>query len=598
MVIRAEDKIMRDFLGYYRKKLQNLDENERILRDLHLRDIALGKKQGPFTGFPSLDKVHLAFYKKEHIKKTLPYMSAAQYLKEQNQNNLDLIAVDCKEGLITYRELFEMIDKTTLSLHKMGVKKERLLVGMLPADTPHEIYLLYGACQAGSAVSFIVQKTPNDTICKTINELPTEYFFVSNDDFSIEMEKQIYINTNVKNIINVSKNPLPHKDKRTISWQEFIEIGIDYQMPKINRSPYDLLFMAKTGGSTGDPKNVMINDNGFNIMVHQLLNSELNYNVGDRWLRLWPLFSASAAISSSHLALCAGMINVLRSMPEPQEFAKLFMEEKPNHLCLVPALIDLLIYSGIKKEDIKEFVKTAGVGGESITPQFEERAEKFLPGYLGYGYGCTENSSSAVLRMNKETAIKGKIGIPYVKTIVSVFDSETLEEKRYNEEGEICIQSYTLMIGYYHDEQLTNEVLKKHGDGSTWIHTGDLGIIDEKGFLTITGRIKRFIFVYTGEKIYPVQLEGIISKVAGVIKVSVIQGPDKNHEEYYVPVACVVIDKKYNSEWVRKSIKSACEELLPDYAWPQEIVIKDDFPYLASGKPDIKAMEREIEERL
>ncbi|MDE6750663.1 MAG: acyl--CoA ligase [Lachnospiraceae bacterium] len=589
---------MRDILIEYRKKLQNLDEKECILRDLYLREIALGKIQGPLTGFPSIDKVHLAFFKQQHIDKPLPYMTATEYLREQNKNNLSLIAIDCKEGLISYGELFNAIDKTTLSLHNMGVKKGNLIVGMFPADTPHEVYLLYGACQAGSAVSFIVQKTPNDTICKAINDFPTKYYFVSNDDFSLDMEEYIYKNTNIKNIINVSQNPLPHKNRRTISWQKFIEIGFNYQMPKINRSPYDLLLMAKTGGSTGEPKNVMINENGFNIMVHQLLNSELNYNVGDKWLRVWPLFSASAAISSSHLALCAGMINVLRVMPEPQEFAKMFMKEKPNHLCLVTALIDLLIYSGIKREDIQDFVKTAGVGGESITPQFEERAEKFLPDYLGYGYGCMENSSSAVLRMNKGTTIKGKIGILYVKTIVSVFDSESFEEKSYNEEGEICIQSYTQMIGYYHDEQLTHEVLRKHDDGSVWIHTGDLGIIDKKGFITVTGRIKRIISVYSGEKVYPVQLEGIISKVLGVIKVSVIKAPDKDHEEYYVPVACVVIDKKYNIRQVSENIISACEEALPDYAWPQEIIIKDDFPYLASGKPELKAMEREIEEKL
>lgn len=589
---------MRDTLIDYRKKLQNLDERERILRDLYLRDLALGKVQGPLTGFPSLDKVHLAFFKKEHIERPLPYMTATEYLKKQNENNLDLIAIDCKEGLISYGKLFETIDKTTMSLHKMGVKKGNLIVGMLPADTPHELYLLYGACQAGSAVSFMVQKTPNDTICKNINELPTEYFFISNDDFSIKMEEDIYRNTNIKNIINISQNPLAHKDKRTISWQEFIKIGEDYQMSQINRSPYDLLFMAKTGGSTGEPKNVMINDNGFNIMVHQLLNSELNYHVGDKWLRVWSLFSASAAISSSHLALCAGMINVLRKMPAPRDFARMFMEEKPNHLCLVPALIDLLIYSGIKKEDIKDFVKTAGVGGESITPQFEERAEKFLPDYLGYGYGCTENSSSAVLRMNKETAVRGKNGIPYVKTIVSAFDLETLEEKGYNQEGEICIQSYTPMLGYYRDKKLTNEVLKKHNDDSVWIHTGDLGIVDEKGFVTITGRIKRVISVYTGEKIYPVQLENIISKVTGVIKVSVIQAPDKSHKGYYVPFACIVVDKAYNSAQIVENIKSTCAEVLPDYAQPQGIVIKEDFPYLASGKPDLKAMERDIQDEL
>lgn len=585
-------KVMQDALLDYRRKIQNMSEREGILRDLYLRNVALGKIQGPSTGFPSLDKVHLAFFKEEYIKAPIPFMTAAEYLKKQNKNNLDSIAIDCKEGIITYRELFDHIDQTTASLHKMGVVKGKIIVGMLPADIPHEVYLLYGACQAGSAVSFMIPEAPYGEICKTINDLSADYFFVSNDSFSSDMEECIYENTNIRNIINVCIVPCSHKDKRTMTWREFIEAGKDYQMPQITRSPNDLLFMAKTGGSTGEPKNVMINDNGFNIIVHQLLNSELQYHTGDKWLRLWSLFSASAAISSSHLALCAGMINVLRAMPAPDKFAVMIMEERPNHLCLVSALMDLLIYSGIKKEDIKDFVKTAGIGGESITLQFEERAEKFLPDYLGYGYGCTENSSSAVFRMNKETAIKGKIGIPYVKTIVSAFEPETMEEKRFNEEGEICINSYTQMMGYYHDEQLTREVLRKHSDGSIWIHTGDLGFIDEKGFVIITGRIKRFISVYTGEKVYPTQLENVISKVPGILKVVIVQAPDKEHDEYYVPAACIVADEKYRPERIKENIRAVCEKQLPQYAQPRDIVIVKDFPYLASGKPNLKKIEQ------
>ncbi len=588
------ENIKREQLIEYRKKLQNMSDEEKTKHDLYLRDLALGKIEGPTTGFPSLDKKHLAFFKEEHITSPLPHMTATEYLKEKNKNNLDKIAMDCTEGLITYNDFFTTIDKTACSLHKIGIRKGKCLVGMLPSDLPYENYLLYGACSSGSAVSFIVQGTPLKTLAKMINDLPTDYFFVSNDDFNLEMEEYLYQNTNIKNIINVSKE-FTHKDNRTISWQEFIKIGKNYQMPEINRKPEDLLFMAKTGGTTGEPKNVMINDNGFNIMVHQLLNSELDYSAGDKWLRVWSLFSASAAISSSHLALCAGMNNILRKMPSPQDFASLIMKEKPNHLCLVSALIDLLIYSGITKEDIKTFIKTAGIGGEKITPQFEERASNFLPDYLGYGYGCTENSSSAVLRMNKETAIPGKIGIPYVKTIIGAFDKDTLEEKGYNEEGEICIQSYTPMIGYYNAPEATKEVIKTHPDGSIWIHTGDLGKIDEQGFLTITGRIKEFISVFSGDKAYPTTIEAVISKVPGVIKVSVVKAPDINHEEYFVPSAVIVVDKNFNKEEIRENIKSACKVHLPKYSFPQDIIIKEDLPYLASGKPNRKGMERDIE---
>ena len=244
------------------------------------------------------------------------------------------------------------------------------------------------------------------------------------------------------------------------------------------------------------------------------------------------------------------------------------------------------------------FIKSAGCGGLSITGTFEERVKNFfkrfdLPLFLGYGWGCTENSSSAAMRMNEATTKIGTVGIPLVNTVVSVFDPETLAELPYGEEGELCIQSYTAMTGYYNDPKLTQTVLKLHKDGKIWIHTGDLGTVDKDGFVTIHGRMTRTFFVFSNSdsKIYPTTMENAIAEIHGVEEVAVVGIPDHEHEGFSLPICFVVKDENYTNESVKNDIEILCRDLFPDYAQPREICIKEYFPLTKVGKVDYRTLE-------
>ena len=445
-------------LPEYREQLQYLDDEENVLLDLYLRRVALGEIQEDITGYPSLDKIWLKYYQEEYIRADIPYMTIIEYLKESNKNNMKQIAINPLEnkGILTYEELFQMIDKVASSLDSLEIYKGDVIMGILPSVTAHEVYLLYAADIVGAAVNFMPEGTVVSDICHQINQFNVDYLFITDNSLGVEMEEELYSKTQLKAIIVVGTKNEKHRKQNTITWQKFMDLGTGRKVPEINRNPEDLLFIAKTGGTTGEPKNVLLNDNCFNIMVHQYLHSDLNYNTGDKWLRLWSLFSASAAISSSHLALCAGMENILRAFPDSKDFDKLIIKEKPNHLMLIPVLLDWLEKSELLFSEDLSFIKSIGIGGVSITEEFERRIERFLvkhniPIYLGYGWGCTENSSSASMRMNSETTIIGCIGVPLVKTVVGVFNPDNNSELGYDQEGEMCIRSLTPMIGYYND---------------------------------------------------------------------------------------------------------------------------------------------------
>lgn len=554
------------------------------------------QEERKLTGYPSIDKPWLKYYTKEQIEAPLPHMTAYEYLQKKNKDHLELDAIDSDFGNFTYKKLFEMIERTALSLYKFGVQKGEIALCMLPV-MPHESFIFYAVDKVGAAMSQLPPQSTIDEICNTITKFDAKVFFVFDAFITAETEQSIYQNTNLNYIIQIGFAPSKIRDKRTISWDEFLEIGANTMLPKIERKPEDLLFIAGTGGTTGAPKNVMLNDNCFNIIVHQYVNSELNYNAGDRWLRLWPIFSATAAVSNHHLPLCVGTNNLIRQFPlNICDFDKMILKDRPNHIVMIPQLLDVLEKSKLLADEDLGFIKTAGCGGLSITAQFENRVQKFfekhnINTFLGYGWGCTENTSSAAMRSNFKTTRIGAIGVPLVQTIVSVFAPGTSEEKRYSEEGELCINSKTLMMGYYEDEDLTKGAIKVHADGSLWLHTGDLGTISEDGFVTVSGRMTRVIFVFPTAKIYPQAIENKLSKVLGVREVAVCETPDLEHDGFFLPVCFIVADKGYDLENIKDRVNQLCTEELPEYSRPREVFFKEYFPLTKVGKVDYRALE-------
>lgn len=555
------------------------------------------------TGYPSIDKPWLKYYKQEYIDAPLPNMTAYEYLKTMNAERLDYQAINSEFGNYTYRQLFAATDATAASLWSMGIQKGKNVLSMFPV-LPHESFLFYGIDAVGAALCQIAPQYTATEVCSFANRIDADLFFVFDYILTPEMEQMVYQTTKVRNIIAVNFMPMQNRDQRTLSWDAFLARGRNVTVPQIDRDPTDLLFLASTGGSTGEPKSVMLNDNCFNIAVHQLLHSDLPYDGGDRWIRLWPLFSATAAVANNHLPLCAGMNMLIQSFPEnTSEFDQIIVNTKPHHMMLIPQLLDALENSLLIKDEDFGYVKSVGCGGLGITKQFEDRVAAFfekhnMSCFLGYGWGCTESSAVAAHRYNRQTTVVGTVGVPLVKTVVSVFDPENGTELRYEEEGELCIRSHTLMMGYYNDPEMTRQVLRKHSDGSVWLHTGDLGTVSADGIVTVKGRMTRMIFVFPTAKIYPQALESAVSKVSGVQEVVFCEIADKDHEGFFLPVCFIIPDGTCTDDVLIKNVKQYCEDAFPDFSRPKHIFIRDHLPLTRVGKPDIRALEKEAAEAM
>ena len=196
-----------------------------------------------------------------------------------------------------------------------------------------------------------------------------------------------------------------------------------------------------------------------------------------------------------------------------------------------------------------------------------ERFLEIMPIFASYGVGCGIHMPLSV-------------GIPLLATTVGIFDTKTGEELGYGEQGEICMTGRNMMLGYYNNEE-TEHVMRRHEDGTVWVHSGDIGYIDEDGFVFIKGRIKQIIIKFDGHKVFPVTLEAVIAKHEAVSGCAVIGIRDPDHAQGEVPLGIVMLkdglDKTVDKGALRLELLEMCDRLCEERGRPADIVFTSEL---------------------
>lgn len=229
----------------------------------------------------------------------------------------------------------------------------------------------------------------------------------------------------------------------------------------------------------------------------------------------------------------------------------------------------------------------------------EKESNKFLKEHncsskITKGYGMTEVTGGVAGTVDANNEI-GSVGIPFVQTNISIFEPETETELGYGQDGEICISGPNTMLGYYNNEQATNQVLKIHSDGRIWVHTGDIGHITQNGNIYVVDRLKRMIIRFDGFKIFPSIIENVLCTHYAVETCKVVSIPDINHSQGKLPKAHVVLKPEFkeNSQKIMFELKKLCSEQLPEYVQPVDYKFRDKLPLTPVGKIDYLALESE-----
>ena len=563
------------------------------------------------TGYPSIDKPWVKYYSEDVIKVTMPECSIYEYLWESNKEHLEEFALNYFDRKITYGELFEEIDKAAKAFSALGVK-EGDIVTFAALSCPETVFSLYALNKIGAIPNMVNVLSSAEDFKRYINEVDSKVFVCWNVFYNTATEKlsetsaksvvviepSNYLPSIKKMLFKLRKSPKINYSSTVLNWNDFIKQGDPIQLTDVCVSADSTCVIAHTGGTTGEPKGVLLSNKAINAVALQFDKASEHYRQ-EVYMDLIVPFVIYGIGVNLHMPLCLGMTVVLIPFFKPEEVPGFFLHYKPNLVISIPSYWSPLLTSKKAQKADFSFLRIAGAGGDGLTVELQHQLDKFLSSHgskalIHNGYGMTEVCASAICAWDYAVR-EGSIGIPMPYNNVKIVEPETDKELGYGEIGEVCIASPSVMLGYYKNEEATNDLIRMHSDNSKWVHSGDLGYIDEDGFVFLTGRIRRIILTSYTEipsKIFPDQIEKVILKHPAVFQCCVVSDP---HPKYkFVTKAHIVLKDGFsNQDEVKTQIEELCKNNLPDYSIPFSYCFRNELPLTAVGKVDWRKLEEE-----
>ena len=563
--------------------------------------------------YASAAKPWLKYYDQKFIDQTVPDCSAFEYVCHQNKNHLPETAIDYYGHRITYADLIVNVKKTAAAFRAIGMKKGDIAT-VVSVMTPEVIYAFYAADMIGATLNLVDPRYSAEGIREYIEEVDSHLLICLN--VAYERCHQAAKHTHVERVLVISPadslplhlavgykltNPDKNRYKSNVlHWKDFIAAG---QNQSTNAEPYDpqhTCVVVHTGGTTGSPKGVMLTDKDFNSIAQQFGAYEKLFRRGQKLMNIMPPFIAYGYACGVHLPLVLGLTVVIIPNLDPAKLGLLIWKHKPEHLFGVPAHYQQMAASPLLKNKDLSFIRNYAAGGDAITVGAEQTVDAFLKEHgaefpLAKGYGMTEVSSAATAAAGTVNKI-GSVGIPLVNTVVSVFEPGTENELPIGERGEICISGPAVMKGYYNKPNETAILLHRHADGKLWAHTGDIGYMDEDGFVFLNSRIKRLIIRHDGFKVFPSMIENVISRHPAVQQCSVVGCTDRDHVQGRLPFVYVVLEPEADKKkrQIQRELRQLCREELPEYVQPVGYKFISEMPFTPIGKVDYRKLEEDV----
>jgi len=350
-----------------------------------------------------------------------------------------------------------------------------------------------------------------------------------------------------------------------------------------------------SGGTSGISKGILLTNLNFNALAMQTEAAGDCVVPGHKMLAVMPIFHGFGLGVCIHTAFVAGGTALLIPQFSLGAYVKILKKQKPHYIAGVPTLYEAMLrHSDIRKIDMSQ-MEGIFSGGDSLSIELKRKVDALLKEcgsteQVREGYGLTECVTASCLTprtFHKE----GSIGIPYPDMYYKIIKQGTREEAEYGDEGEIAISGPTIMRGYDNNEEETEKTLQTHEDGRVWLHTGDLGTMDEDGFVYFRQRLKRMI-VSSGYSIYPTQLENAIESHEDVLISCVIGVPD-DYRMQRIKAFITLRDNKEATDGIKASILEHCKKTIAKYAMPSEFEYRKELPRTLVGKVAYLELEKE-----
>ena len=524
----------------------------------------------------------------------------------------DQVAFDFMGKSTTYKKMMQEIETCAKALRTIGIRAGDKVTIALP-NCPQAVYLFYAVNLVGGIANMIHPLSAEKEIEFYLNESES-VTAITLDQFYHKFER-VRQNTKLVNLVIASIKDALSKpiragymltegrkiekiptDAPVIRWNDFMRLSkhcfYDYEVKRKGSDPAVILY---SGGTTGTTKGIVLTNRNFNALGQQVIAANRMFRPGDKMLAAMPLFHGFGLGVCIHTMLSQGGRCILVPRFTPDSYAKLIVKNRCNFIAGVPTLYEALLRLPSMKDADLSCLKGVFSGGDSLSIELKKKFDRFLAEHkaniqVREGYGTTETVTACCLTPT-HMAKEGSIGLPFPDTYIKIVEPGTDRELPYGEEGEILLAGPTVMLEYMNHSAETAQTLQTHSDGLTWVYTGDLGTMDEQGFVYFRGRAKRMI-ISSGYNIYPGQLENILDAHEWVQMSCVIGVPDDLKMQKVKAFVKLVPNVKPD-DTTRQVLLDYCRKHIAKYAMPYDIQFKADMPKTLVGKVAYRKLEEE-----
>lgn len=511
-------------------------------------------------------------------------MTIAGQLERTAARHPDNLALVDDSRRMTWSEVRAEARRLGRSLMAAGIERGDHMAVWLPNQIEWVLCWL-GAAYAGAVIVPVNTRYKTEEAGYILRQSDSRLLFMRHGFLGIEfapMLAKLAPGTpggscpDLRMVVTVDGQPLDG----TIALDEFLasgdtipETALDERAASV--SPDDPTIIVYTSGTTGRPKGAV---HSHNVLRHECSVCEwLDIDPDSRILGHMPLFHVAGSLSAVLPAVIAGCALVLMDHWDSTRALELIEREGITSFSGIPThFIDVLNHPDLARHDVST-LRSGWIGGASNPREVMEGAmDRLGIRRLMPVYGMTETTSVTTYPRPedpREVVLTGR-GVPiadFELKVVDVSDGRTLGP---GEDGEVCVRGHLVMQGYYRNPEATRAVIDEDG----WFHTGDLGNLDENGYLAITGR-KSDMFIVGGANAYPAEIEAVLASHPDVVQAYVVGAPDPRLGE----VGCAFVQTR-NPGLQADAIRAFVRERLANFKVPRHVIFVEEWPMTATGK--------------
>ncbi len=522
-------------------------------------------------------------------------------------------ALEFMGSYTTYTMLIKKIEQAAMAFYAAGIRKNDVVTICTP-NIPQAVVSIYALNRIGAIASVVHPLSSQKNITYYLDYtdskmiLTLDNFYEKVRDAVAEAKRDTRI---LVARIQEELNPVlaagytlktgkkylkfPEKGKGTV-WNDFVKYSRRVTLPSVEYDKEKTAIILYSGGTSGTPKGIRLSDFGFNALGMQLAEkSGCNLTYGCTFLSVMPIFHGFGLGIGIHTILENGAMCILIPQFTKETYAQTVLKKKPNFIAGVPTLYEALLHVDAFKGADLSFLKGVFSGGDAMSVDLKKRCDKFFKEHnanvqIREGYGLTESVNATCLTP-VDRYKEGSIGLPLRDMQFRIVEPGTFNEVPTGELGEIIIAGPTIMLGYLKNEEENEKTLRIDDNGTKWLFTGDLGCVDEEGFIYFKQRIKRMI-ISSGYNVYPSQIEKVLDKHPDIDYSCAIGVKDayKMHK-----VRAYIVLKNGVPETPEEKIKilEYCKQYLDVMERPREIVFRKELPRTLVGKVAYRVLEEE-----